>query len=487
MAERARPTAQPLPPKSMAREIQQGFRTHRANSPEFDSELIRPTNPEPFQQPPDQVLSLPSYPIPFMGHRAGAHPGTWYNAYGASGEPDKSVHVRSFSSQRYTSNTSGSESFYDASFPPPLRTHSATLSGQLACPPVTSRRPRNTNNAQQMMITLRDDQFGQILEALSPPKGDRRKPLHAQTQSHRPPKMGALSVPVRPSSTANTRSIPDLNTPSRNRRPSSDQTSFDMIASTRDTTSKKENRGPRLQRPISFVLESQRCDSDVSMRDSSSIASSLARVEKDLGGLGSKIGSAHAPSAARKVKSRKEGLVNDTGDFDNSSRHDQSLLLMANAPETVAHGPARTPRNNHFEVIDVDAIDPSLTADLANLSPFKPSHKAGMSSISSTGRLERQLYNALGEELGGFEQMNTNEMGSELAKALAGGSQSDLNGSTLLDSTIEFEPVVKRKRQDTLGGERDKSPAKKKERARQAMIESEEEDLPDDMPCLRGD
>jgi hypothetical protein len=50
----------------------------------------------------------------------------------------------------------------------------------------------------------------------------------------------------------------------------------------------------------------------------------------------------------------------------------------------------------------------------------------------------------------------------------------------MLDSIVK---PAKRKRQGTLGGERDQSPMKKKER--QAMVE--DVDVPDDIPRLRGD
>jgi len=409
-----------------------------------------------------------------MGHRGGGHPGPgiWYNAYGTLGEPER-VSIRSFPSQRYASNMSGLEGFYDPSFAAqvvPPWVHNATLSGQFVNPSVNSKRQQKDTNTQKVMMALRDDQFGQILEALSPSKAERSKPngLPMQSQFHRPPKMGALSVPVRPSSAAMARTVLDHNASSRNRRPSLDQANLNVAAPPKHT-SRKENQDPRSHTPIPFMLASQRLDTDVSMRDGSSNASSLFKFDRDPKGLSDKAGSAHAPAA---INSRKEGLATDTDDsIDLDVRHNQNLLVT---------DPDQAPRNNHSEVIDVDAIDPSLTADLAKLSPFKPSHKAGMSSVSSTGRLERQLYSALGEELGSFEQLADNEMGPELANALGGISHSELSGSTVLDPIVES---AKRKRQGTLGGERDQSPMKKKER----QATAEDEDIPDDMPRLRGD
>jgi hypothetical protein len=105
---------------------------------------------------------------------------------------------------------------------------------------------------------------------------------------------------------------------------------------------------------------------------------------------------------------------------------------------------------NIVEVIDVDAIDPTLSQeaplDANKLSPYKPNHTSGMSSVDSTSRFERKMFSALGEELYGFDpQVDTT--GMEPASPTVGAR--------------EFEPVGKRKRQGTLGGE---SPLSKKEK-----------------------
>lgn len=353
------------------------------------------------------------------------------------------------------------------------------------------------------MMALQDDQYGQSLEAVSPSKRERNITTGAPAQNHRPPKMGALSVPVRPSSAAmaRTTAFPDVNISSRNRRPSPDRASFDETVPLKSIplavppASRKEDRGAGARAPIPFMLAPQRWDSDVSMKDGSSNFSGLSRFERDLTGLGSKTGSAHAPSKATHMQRFKAGLTYDTDDsLDLDVRCDQSLLRTVDVDpaartKAVTDDPDRTPRDvaNHVEVIDVDEIHPGLIADLAKLSPFKPGHKAGMSSVSSTGRLERQLYSALGEELGSFEQqMDPNGMDLGLAQVLSGGSHGGSSGSTMLEPNInECEPLIKRKRQGTLGGDRDRSPAKKKERARPATVE--EEGLPDDMPRLRDD
>ena len=540
-----------FPRHTMARELQRESRIHSAHSPNSDFEPARPANPEPHQLPPDQLPLTSDFPqLPsYMVHRGGGRPGIWHNLYGSFVDHDDDTSMGSWPSQRYASNMSGLQGFYDPSFLPctygmgPSWPQHAALSGQCASSNSNGIRSRRDKNAQQIMMALRDDQSRQSLEAVSPSKKQRVPPngLPAQritqavrppiAQAHRPPKMGALSVPVRPSSAVvdRTTSYPDFNTALRtnSKRPSSNQANFNATAASKSTlqtthqTNKKEDCDTsqsrmlvshpfmtRVPTPNPFMLGPQRRDSDVSMRDGFSNFSSFSRFERDPAQPRNKAGSAHAPSTGGNVKSRKEGLATDDCDlFDMNIRHDQNLLPVLSAnPSTKAKSTAddtdRTPGNraaetlarlpSHAEVIDVDAIDPSLvtekTADLAKLSPSKPSHKSGMSSISSTGRLERQLYSALGEELGSFEQqMNTTGMGHELGQALSGnGTHGDLSDNIMLDPAVgEFEPVVKRKRQGTLGGERDKSPMKKKERARQAIVENN--DTPEDMPRVRGD
>jgi len=184
-------------------------------------------------------------------------------------------------------------------------------------------------------------------------------------------------------------------------------------------------------------------------------------------------------------------------------RHDQSLLPSLNSGPRTAHIPIfedkdesshNTQKNipDVVEIIDVDAIDPHLNTNASfesnKLSPFKPCHKTGvsLSSIDSTGRLERQLYSALGEELGSFEHhIDTTGMGPELAQALGGvAAHSDLSGSGMLNPNAhEFEPTIKRKRQSTLGGSRERSPMSKKEKADLRAGDDQEEVV----VCMRGD
>ncbi|KAF3002617.1 hypothetical protein E8E13_008859 [Curvularia kusanoi] len=474
---------------------------------------------------------MTAQPPSFMGHRGGGHSVPWSNLYNPY--LDNDISMASLQSQPTTSGMSGLQGSYDAPFSPypgPYTgpwPHNPTLHAQRIGSNVNSARVRKDNDAKHVMMAFRDDQFGQILEAISPSKKQRDKMnglpsqhyrTRQQEQSHRPPKMAALSVPVRPSSAAIARSTAssDLTAALQKcaRRPSSDQENFSAKAPVKRSShtsyhdGKKDDYHSRVPELNPFVREPQRWDSDVSMRDGSSNLSSHAKHSRRPTSLGSRLASAHAPSAIGDIRGRKEGLAVNATDFLNKdTRHDQSLLLAYDADSiTRARPPSddadRTrrerPRSRHSgvsgqaEIIDVDAIDPNLaeeaTADLAKLSPFEPGHKASMSSISSTGRLERQLYSALGEELGSFEQqINADGMGPELAQALSGTATRNVRkSSAALDPTVrEFEPAVKRKRRGTPSGEADSSPIKKKDKAQRAMVE--DDDIPEDMPQLRGD
>lgn len=525
MGQRATTALRPAVRKATADEMQR--RSHvQADSTESDVEPTKPVNPEPHQQPPTRMASIASYPPQFMGHRGGGIPGIWPDYYGPSTGDEASM--GQWPTQRYTSSITGLEGVYNPSFPTytlPIWPHGTAAPEQYTASYLDGTRRRNDRSSQQVMMALRDDQVGQILEANSPSKKQRNKPSILATQQrrahdtdtvmHRPPKIGALSVPVRPTLTAIASSTTTLD---RNagprastRRPSSDQASSStrsLFKANMYHTKKKEDQGTSVSMHNPFVREKQRRDSDVSMRDGSSKFPTLSTFEADPTSLGIRFGSAHAPSGGAAIKSRKEGFATSpSDDVGTDIRNEQSLLPRANA-ELIARAQrpvddtekppkhkstARDPSvADHVEVIDVDAIDPNLvaeaTADMAKLSPFKPAHKAGMSSISSTGRLERQLYSALGEELGSFEQqLDTVDMGPELAQALSGmETHSDLSASNEVETPIdEPEPMVKRKRQGTLGGARDPSPTKKKEKGRKATVE--DVDIPEHMPRLRGD
>ncbi|KAH6642962.1 hypothetical protein C7974DRAFT_386478 [Boeremia exigua] len=519
VGDRATFTAKPALWSTKTRTLQRGSRENPKYSPDSDLESCRPPKPEQHKQPPARMTS--TYPSQLMGNQEGGVPGVWHDFYRPFIDGD--ISMETWPSQRYASNVTGVQGFHHSPLPQytvPTWPHGMVASGQHTGPNMGGTRRRKDNNAQQVRTALRDEQFGQVLEALSPSKMHRGIPnellvqqqkMHQlSTQPHRLPRMGALSVPVRPASAAvaSSAAYHDPNVVSRNgaKRPSSEQANFSangrstVNPRTMHHTDNKENRDSRIPTHNPLAHAPQQSGSDVSARDGSPNFSSLSRFEADPVSLGSTIGG--------KAKSKKRGLAAEVSDsLDIEIRQDPSLLVVPSAKSTVqeqrnAENSERTSRNHtsggfsgvpdHVEIIDVDAIDPNLvaetTADLAKLSPFKPFHKAGMSSISSTGLLERQLYSALGEELGSFEQqISSTGMGPELAQALSGvGTDNELIDSTMPGPTLsDFGPAGKRKRQGTLGGERDPSPMKKKEGARKAMVEDEE--MPEDLPQMRGD
>ena len=325
---------------------------------------------------------------------------------------------------------------------------------------------------RQLVVTLQEDQLGQIIEALSPPKQSHEQSSEFGNQRHGhssrpptahayyPPKMGTTGSANRSSSATMTRKLTytDLNSALRNvatkqspSKPYANDTPKDRPPTMYHSSisSNKENCPPsqacpstpfpvanRVPTPNPFSQRLNTAKSDVTMRDPSSAQSSMYRFNRsEAPPLAStqlgKFGSAHGPSTVN-IRSRKEGMAADLPKLsDHSIRHDQSLLPGV--------GMEISPLHNHMfqkpeapslvEVIDVDAIDPHLpssfapTASTTNMTsgshllssskiphPKHTRNSPSLSSIDSTGRLERQLFSALGEELACFEPMDTNTL-----------------------------------------------------------------------------
>jgi hypothetical protein len=421
-------------------------------------------------------------------------------------------------------------------------------------PPCMSNMSQNSQNEntewddhtrnrkeKQFVVALRDDQLGQIIDATSPPKHNRehfRTPVapycdsvgQRTAQAYYPPKFVTAPPIKRPSSAFRARklSYPDPNNVLRNasnklslhkhysqddgkgRMPTMQRSSF---STNKEDIAPSQLRLPtsfpqinNVSTPNSFTQGQPKGIPELSMRNWSFTRPNAYCFDRseapppstELG----RLGSAHGPSNVN-IRSRKEGMASDSPKLLHQAiRHDQSPIPTASSESRT--GPSAIPKvqstfayNNGkniselVEIIDVDAIDPSLNPnagmDNSRLSPFKSSHKSGvsLSSIGSTIRLERQLFSALGEELGSFDhQIDTTGMGPELAQALGGATtNSEPSGSAILDSTrSNFEPTIKRKRQGTLGGDRGGSPMSKKEKA--DFVEDEEKRV---VVSMRGD
>ncbi|KAF1944678.1 hypothetical protein EJ02DRAFT_432261 [Clathrospora elynae] len=511
-------------PRTQAADVQMLSPLSHASKPTF----VRPQNPEPHRRPHSHLPSISQFAKPPVGAKNGARAGIWDDAFSPFGDSGDDISMGTWSTKRTTSGSTSDMAMPDYMYTshssrqaPPWRSmpryeHSTSTEWD-------DHQPRKERE-RQLVVTLRDDQLGQIIEAISPPKQSRELPQdfvitrheHAgrppTAHAYYPPKMGPPPPMNHPSSAAmaRTSSYPDLNSALRNasNKQSPDQQYPHNTLKDRppmmyhpSITSNKENCPPsqsrlptpyphanRVPTPNPFSQRLPTFGSDVSMRDPSA-NSSMYRFNRseapppwtELG----KAGSAHAPSTVN-IRSRKEGMTSDSPKLsDQAMRHDQSLLPALSVETSTTQRPTskgqdRSANNMQkkvpdlVEIIDVDAIDPNLrrNASLDNdkLSPFKPIHKSGasISSVDSTGRLERQLFSALGEELGSFDQhIDTTGMGSELAQALSGTTaHSELGNTSVLNpAASDFEPSIKRKRQGTLGGERDKSPMTKKEKA----------------------
>ncbi|KAF1955236.1 hypothetical protein CC80DRAFT_594424 [Byssothecium circinans] len=268
-------------------------------------------------------------------------------------------------------------------------------------------------NVRQVMVTLKDDQLGQLIEAISPPKK-----ANSTNTSHNqpPPKMASLFT--RPSAAALARkaSYQDLTKADKENRPLGQDSS-------------QNHRMPAVypysnRVPTPHPQAASRFDSDVSMRDLSSVFSGPPPMTDR------RSSPAHVPSASGSVKSRKEGHQATL-----ETRHDQSLL-----PD--------------FDQKDVKPAPDSPGAGAASATAtteraFAPTHKP-MSSVDSTVRLERTLYSALGDELAGFNDEGLDQAESGAVPVLDGFDTS----------------ASKRKRQGTLGErdrdrDRDRSPLTK--------------------------
>lgn len=159
--------------------------------------------------------------------------------------------------------------------------------------------------------------------------------------------------------------------------------------------------------PHSLMTRVGRMDSDISMRDPSSVFS--------VAPPGHRSSPAHVPSAKGNVHSRKEGQLGVTSTLDPGQTN--SLLPRighSKDPQELAEGQCTNPI-----VVDGD-------------NEFVPGHK-GMSSVDSTVRLERQLFSALGEELSGF-------------------NEDTLDDTQTVAMVDDFDtPATKRKRLETFG------------------------------------
>lgn len=498
---------------------------------------MRSRNSEPFQRPRTQPPPHSHFPKPSLGTRGHGRADIWDDSFGSFRDNHDNTSLDSWSAQRSTSNSTGDAFLGDgifgpshASRPPPWRNPPPKFQ-ETVKPNWAGQHPRKDQD-QQFVITLRDDQLGQIIQAISPPK--RHQDLGQGTESQRgvhsgrppaphmycPPKMGSLSLTGPPSAAVLARksSYSNLSVASRNaqNRPSPDKPGATHHSKTHATaiyhpsvSSDKENFPPsqsrlptafpmanRVPTPDVFAPSLAQFDSDISMRNPSSLFSGYNQAGSRipvLSEIHNKHSPAHTPSNHGGIKSRKEGLAHDSLHLSEQGvRHDQSLLPHMTSKQSAVERPMGreqfgtsrdTPKMRPkaipdiVEIIDVDAIDPDLSTevppDATKLSPYQPQHKPGMSSMDSTTRIERETRDALGVYLGAHSDI---DMGPELAHALRESTVVEGLGASprLEPRTSEFEPAAKRKREGT---EETESPVSKREKGGNPDVEEVAEDM----------
>ncbi|KAH3977879.1 hypothetical protein HBI81_100850 [Parastagonospora nodorum] len=495
------------------------------------SSFMRSRNSEPFQRPRTQPPAHSHFPKPPLGARGHSRADIWDDSFGSFRDNHDSISLDSWSTHRSTSNSTGDALLGDGIFGPshasrPPAWRNPPLKFQASAKPNWAGQRSRKDRDKQVVLTLRDDQLGQIIQAISPPKRHQDLAQGPETQSggysgrppaphmYCPPKMGSLSLTGPPSAAALARksSYSNLNAALRNaqNRPSPGKPVVTHHSKTHATamyhpsaSSNKENFPPsqsrlptafpaanRVPTPDIFAPSLAQWDSDVSMRNPSSLFSGYNQAGSRipvLSEIHNKHSPAHTPSNLGGIKSRKEGLTRDSPHLsEQGARHDQSLLPQTTSNQSTIERPMgrehlsisrNTPRRRSkaipdiVEIIDVDAIDPDLNAeapiDATKLSPYQAQHKPGMSSMDSTTRIERETRDALGVYLDAHSDI---DMGPELAHALRESTVVEGLGTSprLNTGTSGFEHAAKRKREVTQETE---SPVSKREKGGNPDVE----------------
>ncbi|KAL5119756.1 hypothetical protein ACEQ8H_002362 [Pleosporales sp. CAS-2024a] len=439
------------------------------------------------------------------------------------------------STSNSTGDRVGSECMFaraQPSRPRPLPWRQARPSLQrTAKPSRKAQDAREEEQNKQVVLTLGDDDgLGQMMQAISPSKqqGDLPHGTSNQLGGHHggralvqhvyyPPKMGSMSLPGPPSaaSLARKSSYAYHKTGSHYGR---DQGSLGGGGGGEKRAAKYANVSPSLfgqasvasnkemgrpwqkRRPTEFVAANRvptpdmfapamaQWDADVAMRKPLSLLSGYRQEEEGHG----RHGASYTGSGCGRVRSRKEGmrsykspprLESDPGALVGPRR--RMTREGQDSLQTMGYGDGKgaAAEEDVVEIIDVDGIEAELldaattsmeaAAAAAKLSPFPRQHKAGMSSVDSTLRIERQTRNALDEYLGVQSDMDMaadvghghglDESGVVEVNGRAG--QGDEDGT-------ESEVGGKRKRRE--GSEGSESPLSKREKGGNGSAEDME-------------
>lgn len=428
---------------------------------------------------------LSNFAIPPVRNSSNGNSRVWNDASPAMIPIGDDIMMSSRPAKHWTSNAHSTvvpnfayiSSLTPKSFPP--SSHHASQDGQMAG--LESERPQSkAGDSGQLIVPLEDNQFGQMIEATSPSKKRLEWRQDSNGQYHnkagpRPPILhgflpsnigGASPVPpsaiiARMVSSTQPQSSTRL---AMMRLPTSDFQNLDgrkerttmhhaSVSSTEENQAPSQSRistpygtANRVQTPDPFSSQLARSQSDFAVGDN--LALGTHRFDPNNASFshfepGDIISRFINPALRGNSKTRKEGInSNSPLTLDQAAMYNDIGLRVpgqSNSRSTSAstrdrdrHKQKQQQPPAHIEVIDVDALDehphPALSVphDTTDASPPKPKskHKYGVSSIASmdsTARLERQLYSALGEELGSFEHVvDTPSTGPELATALGG-------------------------------------------------------------------
>ncbi|KAH8728372.1 hypothetical protein GQ44DRAFT_675703 [Phaeosphaeriaceae sp. PMI808] len=472
------------------------------------STFPRRHNPELPQRPNSHPLPTSySSRLP-LGVKGGDRARVWDDTFGSYRDSHEDTSQDSWSYHRSTSNSTGDALMGDYMFASqPLQPHSMWME-----PPTNHSHGGKSRWDEQQPKIEKERQVDRAPEnkqfGMNLPHGSREhdiasRPRPSTFHAHYPPRMGGLTVTDRPSAAtlANKSSYSDLTstlrTASKNVSPDNPGAhDFHKHKPNPDflplTSGNKENFIPpqpgrptpfpcssQIPPPNPFNVRSSNWDLDSSTKDESPGFFGRSRYNGNRMPVSLEAHNkydAHIAPSIGSVKSRKEGLVQHSQkssgrDGSHSQGQDvkpKTTLRRSNTTTSSNSTPCRVPKNPSaiIDIIDVDALDSTFDnetpLDITRPSSSKPTHKSGMPSMDSTGRLEQHLFSALGEELSFVDAVGGE---SELTQSLPGTNVlEDFSASPLLNTTAgEYEMVGKRKR---VSGEGDRSPVSKREKGR---------------------
>ncbi|KAF2206094.1 hypothetical protein GQ43DRAFT_467629 [Delitschia confertaspora ATCC 74209] len=441
---------------------------------------IPPSRSEPRPKPNVEPLhKFPQVPHSSSFERLKGHPMLWDDfPYDLQDNPFDDVNITdSFRTSHTSSNSAGDGSLdYLLGTPPSCRVKSNRRPQEHGSDKERGRAKERENHERgdrQFVMTLRDDQFGALMQALSPPsrtrqvehnhphEQDHSYPLQATSHSQ-PPRMGQMNMPImtKPSAAALARSASytDFSQLPGTAPLKLSQSHSHLALHPNETTrspylrqpsceSGKENVDPnRVPTPHPFKMPpsfSPHSSDGGGMKDHFSGLRDMERGQADA--TGGKSSPLHAPRplSGNSIKSRKEGLglgspATTSENMNPVSRQDRMLFA-----ETTVFDDCKEPLNGNEQrpYSEAEGMDNSSGGKM-----FIPGHGGGVGSL---GRIEKQLWSALGDEMQSYELP---------VASMRGGEGDDLPPLPHDFGENGALGGPKRKRGDTMGGDGNRSP-----------------------------